>query len=117
MANDRKSVGAKTFEETINEIVHYLAFNYHWSKRDILETVYINEVEFYMKQIQKEKLNNWLMDAQVALSPQSKKPMVLINDIKKQIKRLEDKKNVKKGSVDDVAKLLRGKMKVVNNGT
>ncbi len=58
-----------------------LASNYGWSREEILECVYFDELFHLQKQITKRKLANYRMLLRIQQNPQSKDPGKLWDDL------------------------------------
>lgn len=53
--------------------------------------MYFDEIEFYVKRIQKEKASERLTDLAIAHNPNSKDPNKLVASFKKQLQQYEEK--------------------------
>jgi hypothetical protein len=68
-----------------------LAKEYGWSKRQILEEMYIDEIEFYLKRIKRDQLNERMTDLAIVHNPNAKDPNKLITSLRNQLHELEGK--------------------------
>lgn len=68
-----------------------MAKEYGWSKRQILEEVYFDEIDFYMKRIKKDKLNDRMTELAIAHNPNAKDPNKLITTFKNALREVEGK--------------------------
>lgn len=66
-----------------------LASEYGWSKRDILEDVYWDELPILVKQINKRGISNLRRDITVAGSPHAKNPKELWDDLDRKERELD----------------------------
>jgi len=73
----------------LQSIVDALASNYHWSKNDILDTVYLDEAIEYIDMIKRRKLQESLMQLAIISNPHVKEPKTLQNYIQNELKKLE----------------------------
>ena len=73
------------------DVVHILASEYGWSKRQILEEVYYDEIEFYVKRIRKEQIQSRLTDTAIANNNRAKDPNKIIKSFQKKLQELEGK--------------------------
>lgn len=78
-------------QEWLYEIIHRLATHYGWSKREILEEVYPDEVHYYLQHIQRDDVHERLMQLSVAHNPHSKDPNHLVSVLNQQLEQREDK--------------------------
>lgn len=69
----------------IEGIVHTLALNYHWSKTEILDTIYLDEAFFYIDNIRITQNRKILLDMAVTITPHLKE-----NDRKDFYKSIEN---------------------------
>lgn len=65
-----------------------LASEYGWSKRDILEDVYIDELFRLTTQINIRKINQYRIDLAIATNPHIKKPEELVKILNEQERQL-----------------------------
>lgn len=54
-----------------------MASNYGWAKKDILETVYIEELFIFVRLIKQRQINEYKMQLAIATNPQTKHPKKL----------------------------------------
>ncbi|MDC3413958.1 hypothetical protein [Terrihalobacillus insolitus] len=73
------------------DVVHSLAKEYGWSKKQILEEVYVDEIEYYLKRIRKDQANDRLTELAIVHNPNAKDPNKLIASFKKALQELEGK--------------------------
>jgi hypothetical protein len=73
------------------DIVHLLAKEYGWSKGQILEEVYYDELEFYIKRIRRDQANERLTALAIAHNPNAKDPNKLVMSFKKALQEIEGK--------------------------
>jgi hypothetical protein len=73
------------------DVIHLLAKEYGWSKRTILEEMYYDEIELYIKRIRRDQANERLTDLAIAHNPKAKDPNKLVNSFKKQLQEIEGK--------------------------
>ena len=73
-------------------IVHTLALNYHWSKEEILETVYLDEAYFYIDNIRMAQNRKLLLDMAIVISPHLKDQdrKNFYREIENDLKKLEN---------------------------
>jgi hypothetical protein len=73
------------------DIIHLLAKEYGWSKRQILEEMYYDEIDFYVKRIRRDNASERLTDLAIAHNPKAKDPNKLVMSFKKQLQEIEGK--------------------------
>ena len=71
-----------------------MASEYGWAKREILENVYLDELYFLTREINKRRLHNYQMQLLIAQNPFSKNPKEIFTEIEKQEAEIEGKKQV-----------------------
>lgn len=57
----------------LHGITHELAYNYHWSKREILDDVCLDEALIYRMRIRGESVKQQLLDLQASIAPNLEK--------------------------------------------
>ena len=67
-----------------------MASAYGWSKRDILADVFFEEALEYMEAAQRRKISDYLMQAYIASNPHAKKPGALFDELKNELRKLEN---------------------------
>lgn len=77
-------------------IVHSLALNYHWSKTEILDTVYLDEAFFYIDNIRIQKYRDILLDVAIVATPHMKDEdrKEFYRSVELDLKKLENKYNI-----------------------
>lgn len=70
-------------DEWLFDAVHALSSAYGWTKQEILATVYPDEIEYYMKRIRKEKVNDRLSMLALIHNPHVQDPKKLILELQK----------------------------------
>lgn len=65
-----------------------MASNYAWSKKDILENVYFDELFLYSKLINIRKINESKIALAIATNPQTKNPKKLWDELDRQERTL-----------------------------
>jgi hypothetical protein len=60
-----------------------LAGEYHWSKTEILDHVYIDEIEQYQKFITQRKIDGYMMELAIVHNPHVKNPKELFSQLKR----------------------------------
>lgn len=73
------------------DIVHALAKEYGWSKNVILEEMYYDELEFYLKRIRRDQVNERLTDLAIIHNPKSENPNKLVLSFRKALEEIEGK--------------------------
>lgn len=73
-----------------------MASEYGWSKRQILEEVFFDEIEFYVSRIRKTQVSDRLMDTAIANNTRSKDPNKLIQEYRKQLQAIDGKSYLQK---------------------
>lgn len=74
-----------------------MASEYGWSKLDILENVYLDELLYLSKEANKRHIREWKMQLAITQNPYSKKPRELWDIISAQDKDHVDEKLDKSG--------------------
>lgn len=111
MAGDDKDDGAWLFD-----VVHALASAYGWDKKTVLEQIYPDEIEPYIKRIRKDEANKNLNLLALIQNPHTKNPQKLVKDLQNKIKGFENKYyNKDKMSQEDVNKLMEIKRQMQAN--
>lgn len=67
------------------------AVEYGWSKRQVLEELYFDEIEFYSKRIKKHNANDRLTDLAIEHNPNTNDPKKLVSQFQKMLKDVEGK--------------------------
>lgn len=75
-----------------------LASEYGWSKREILEETYIDELFLLSKKINKRKAREYLMELAIVSNPHTKKPKELYS----MLRQLESDETQRTEEFDDV---------------
>lgn len=73
------------------DIIHLLASEYGWSKRQILEDVYYDEVQFYIKRIRTNQITERLTETAIANNSRAKDPNKLVKSFQKSLQELNGK--------------------------
>lgn len=73
------------------DVIHIFSKEYGWSKRQILEEIYYDEIDFYLKRIRKDTANDRLTDLAIAHNPKAKDPKKLISYFQKTIRDVDGK--------------------------
>lgn len=73
-----------------------MASEYGWSKCQILEEVFFDEIEFYVSRIRKTQVSDRLMDTAIANNTRSKDPNKLIQEYRKQLQAIDGKSYLQK---------------------
>ena len=71
-----------------------LASEYGWAKREILEGVYLDELYFLTREINKRRLREYSMQLLIAQNPFSKNPKEIFNEIDRLQAEEEGKKQL-----------------------
>jgi hypothetical protein len=66
-----------------------LASAYGWDKNTILAQVYPDELDFYLKRIQRDQANRDLTMLAIVHNPHVKHPQKLIQELEKRVSQLE----------------------------
>lgn len=72
------------------------AIEYGWSKRQILEEVYIEEVEYFSKRIKRERASQRMVDLAIEHNPHTQDPNNLIQSFKNQLNEIDGKSYLQK---------------------
>lgn len=72
------------------------AKEYGWSKRQILEEVYIEEVEFFTKRIKRERASQRMVDLAIEHNPHTQDPNNLVQSFKNQLNEIDGKSYLQK---------------------
>jgi hypothetical protein len=72
---------AQKIRDWLYSCVHLLAYHYHWSKTEILENVYPDEIEDFRKNIVQSLVTNWRMQAFIAHNPHANDSKMLFNEL------------------------------------
>lgn len=90
-----------------------MAGGYGWSKRQILDEVFLDEALDYISSIQRRKISDYLMSAYIAANPHSKKPGALFGELKGELRKLENQDIMEllpeKGAFDKLRGILNKK--------
>lgn len=73
-----------------------MAKNYGWSKSQVLDELYPDEVDFYASRIRKDSTNDRMTDLAIAQNPHVKDPNKLMKEFQKQMQDVEGKSHLSK---------------------
>jgi hypothetical protein len=77
------------------------AKEYGWSKNQTLDEIYPDELSFYFKRIQKDRINDRLTELAIIHNPHTKEPNTLINNYRKAQAQLDGRSYLHKERMDN----------------
>jgi len=78
-------------DEWLVDIIHLLATEYGWSKRQILDEVYFDELDLYATRIRKNQISERLTETAIANNTRAKDPNKLVKSFEKKLQELNGK--------------------------
>lgn len=97
------------------DVIHLFAVEYGWSKRQILEEVYFDEIDFYAQRIKKQNANERLTDLAIEHNPNTKDPKKLVSQFQNMLQEGGEKGYLEKENMtkqdENALKELARKMK------
>ena len=77
----------KLIGEFIDDSVFLLAYHFKWSKTEIFNSVYLDEVSFYIENIQREQAQSLYFMAMASANAQTKDPSKMLKRIAPQLQK------------------------------